>query len=635
MPSHDVWGSRPPVQRSDELDRILALPRRAQELDGTERARLIVDIMTERYSLGRGVGCRCAEQWPERHAAEGCMHELRLIQALALRDISIVGGLLGPIGVGHGKTLLDLLAPFALMPFAPPGERLLAVLLVPPKLIPQLIDDYDYASQHFRMPTLVIQGRDDTRAGSDPNGPILQVMPYSLLQRAEATAWLTHVKPHVLIVDECHRLRNPKTATTARVDRYMDEHPETRMAAWSGSLTSKSIKDYAHISKWCLKGGSPLPRSFVVTEDWSRAIDPCPNPADPGALLEGLIASGCCQPGENVRAGLRRRIVETVGVVSTKNASVSCRLEIDERPVPSVPREISDAIAEALAFRRPDGEELVTAMQAVECAITIACGFHYKWIYPHCEFPRDTLLVLQWLDARKAWHQELRAKLKRRDEHLDSPALCEHAAERFYGFRPTHKGLPTWGSLTYPDWRKIKHQVKPESVAVRMSDYLVQDAAKWAREHNGIVWYQHRAFGEWLAEVTQLPMYGGGDEAKILLLGDPKQGIQGERGDRSVICSMSAHGTGTNGLQFRFNKMLFCPMPGDPAACEQTLGRVHRAGQPRDIVRAWFYMHTKELRKHLGSALRAALYGEQTIAGEQKLRTGIDLDEFEDLEDEE
>ena len=125
----EVWGSRPPVGRSPDLDRILALPRRPQELDGTPRADAIVDDETARHGLG-AVSCRCAEIDPERHAAEGCISRLRLSQALVLRELRIVGGLLGPIGVGHGKTLLNLIAVFAA------GARR-CVLLVPPKLVKQ------------------------------------------------------------------------------------------------------------------------------------------------------------------------------------------------------------------------------------------------------------------------------------------------------------------------------------------------------------------------------------------------------------------------------------------------------------------------------------------------------------------
>lgn len=620
-----------PVKNSAELERVLALPRRALEMDGTPRAEALIDMITARYSRGN-MQCRCAQINPERHAAEGCITRLRLLQALALRELGIVGGLLGPIGTGHGKTLIDLLAPFAFSEHAaanmmPSGENILCVLLTKPDLLVQLVQDYDYVGEHFYMPSMVIQGAPHLDR-PQPGMPKLQVMPYSRICRPEATAWLNVVKPHALIADECHKLRNLRTATTARVDRFMDDHPITRMCAMSGSMTSKSMKDYDHLANWCLRRGSPLPTDREVTEDWCRAIDPQKTQADPGPLLRGLIATGCCGPGDTLYRGIRRRIAETLGVVSSTQSSVDCELELTEREAPKVPAHVHELIKDALAFQRPDGEELVTAMQAVDCACTLACGFHYKWIYPTHKFPDDEQLILDWFAARKAWHKEQRAKLNNPEEHLDSPQLLEYAAQRALGLRPPHKGLPEWHSKTYRTWYNIKDKVRHDSKPVRVDPYLALDAVKWGLEHRGVIWYQHSAFGEWVHELShgQLPIYGGGKDAKLALLGDPTRGIKGEDGSRSVILSLKAHGTGTNGLQFIFADQLYGTNPADPAAWEQSLARLHRPGQRAKQVRAQFYMHTPELRKHVKEALRAALYIEGTMGSTQKLRVGFPLE---------
>lgn len=620
-----------PVKHSDELDRVMALPRRALEMDGTPRAEVLIDMITARYSKG-SVPCRCAQINPIRHSKEGCINRLRLLQALALRELGIVGGLLGPIGTGHGKTLIDLLAPFAFSEHAaanlmPSGENILCVLLVPPGLLVQLTQDYDYVGEHFHMPSMVIQGAPHLDR-PQPGMPKLQVMPYSRICRPEATAWLNVVKPHAIIADECHKLRNLRTATTARVDRFMEEHPNTRMAAMSGSITSKSLKDYDHLANWCLRNGSPLPTNREITEDWCRAVDPARTQADPGVLLEALIATGCCGPGDTLYRGMRRRIAETLGVVSSTQPSVDCELELAERVAPKVPNAVHDMIEQALAFQRPDGEELVTAMQAVDCACTLACGFHYKWIYPKHKFPDDEQLINDWFAARKAFFREMRSQLKDPQEHLDSPQLLEYAAQRALGLRPKHKGLPEWQSKYYLAWYKIKDKVKHDSKAVRVDPYLALDAVKWGLEHRGIIWYQHSAFGEWVHELSgkQLPIYAGGKDAKLGLLGDSTRGIRGEDGSRSVILSLKAHGTGTNGLQFAFADQLYGTNPADPAAWEQSLARLHRPGQRAPRVRAEFYMHTPELRKHVKEALRAALYIEGTMGSTQKLRMGFPLD---------
>lgn len=611
----DSFGWRPPVGNSPDLERVLALPRREQELDGTERAETIVDLMTERFARVNHT-CKCVEINPERHAAEGCITRLRLVQALALREICMVGGLLGPIGVGHGKTLIDLLAPLAFAWHAgtQTGDSALCVLLVPPGLVTQLLADIEYCGEHFSMPSVVVQGGPSrVRTGV----PRLSVMPYSRLSRKDATSWLTLVKPDAIIADECHKLRDRNTATTSRVMRFFDEHRDTKFAGWSGSITSKTIRDYAHLSALALKAGSPLPRAYETVEEWAKAIDPSPMPADPGALLEGLIATGCCAPGESLHDGIRRRICETIGVVTTTAPAVDCVLEIVERTGVVVPSIITAAIAGALDFVRPDGEELITAMQTVACAIELACGFHYRWIYPKHSFPRDEQLVLDWLNRRKEWHKELREQLKSRAEHMDSPELCEFAAQRHLGLRPSQKKLPNWEAATYSAWLDVKSKVKYQTEAVWLDDFLVKDATEWIHEHRGIVWYAHSAFGERLAKHSKAPYYAGGKYAA--------QAVVEERGDRSIIASIKAHGTGRNGLQFAFADQLFGSSPADPAQWEQTLGRLHRAGQRASVVHAEFYLHTESLKAHVTSALRAALYVQGTMGSAQKLRTGMKL----------
>lgn len=622
-PPSEAWGGRRvPVRNSPDLERVMALPRRALELDGTPRADAIVAAMTERYTRGVPRGqCRCAEIDPERHRAEGCIDTMRLTQALALWEIGIVGGLLGPIGTGHGKTMLDLLAPAAFAAHAGIPD-VLCVLLVPPGLVKQLVRDYDYIGQHFKMPTMVVQGSVESRV-AELGAPRLQVMPYSRISLKDSTTWLSTVRPHAIIADEVHKLRDRKTATTKRVMRYFDEFRDTRFAGWSGSITSKSISDYAHLAAIALKGGSPLPIDPETVDEWARAVDPSDNPADPGKLMEGLIASGCCKPGESLYTGIARRILETRGVVSTSSQAVDCDLTIQERQVGAIPPNIRELIARALGFERPDGEELVTAMQAVSCAIEIACGFHHRWIYPRHSFPRDTQLIQDWLGRRKDWNKELRSMLKAGGEHMDSPLLLQHAAERHYGFRPQKQGLPTWAALSYQSWREIKSLVHYEPDPVRIDDYLVRSTADWMVRSRGVVWCAHVPFGEWLHELTGFPNFGGGANAKLALLGDHARGIVGERGERSVICSIQALGTGTNGLQFYFSDMLFATgLPPDPAACEQTLARLHRPGQVRKQVRAEFHMHTPELKKHVKAALRATSYVEGTTRQAQKLSLG-------------
>jgi hypothetical protein len=628
-PGHEAWGYKPAVSMSSEMRRVLNLPRRALELDGTERAEAIIDQQMERFArpVVPGRRCRCAEIDPERHASEGCIERLRLVQAQALREVAICGGLCGPIGVGWGKTLIDLLCTLAFRHYDKNVNE--TVLVVPPGLAEQLENDYLYYGQHFKMPQIVFHGnvdysntvqKMDTRVPLERGAPTVHVVPYSKLSRPESTSWLERVLcPQAIIADEAHKLRNIKTATGARVYRYMEEvAPQTKFVCLSGSMTAKKIQDYWHLMKWALRGGSPLPVIDEVVDAWGGALNPSDNPADPGPLMK------LCAPGERLYDGFKRRVAETVGVVTTASPAVDVALTLVERTAPRIPQVVTQYLSDLRGSSiRPDGEELLTSLEIAECAMQLAMGFYYRWIYPRCEFPRDEQLVSDWRMTRKAYFKEVRTKLKNLDEHMDSPRLVMNAAERFYGLRPKKKGLPEWESKHYPAWNKIRGLVQAETEAVCFDDYIVRDIVAWGQEHKGVIWYEHDAIGTWASKLSRelgcpMPKYGGGKEAKRQMLGDPKKGTTGEDGSRSIICSVAAHGTGTNGLQHRFRECLMLHITPDPNACEQTLGRLHRPGQNHDVT-AYFYRHVPELKKHIDDAIAAAYYVEGTGFGQQKI----------------
>ena len=628
---HNAWGYKAPVSTSSEMRRVLNLPRRGLELDGSERAEAIIDMMMERFArpVVPGRKCRCAEIDPRRHAEEGCIERLRLPQAQALREIAICGGLCGPIGVGHGKTLIDLLGALAFRYYDP--KISVVVLMVPPGLATQLEGDYAYYGQHFKMPQITFHGIDymnscdklDTRVPLERGAPTVHVVPYSRISRPENTVWLENeLKPDAIIADEAHRLRsaglpsNKKGATGNRMWRYMEEiAPQTKFVALSGSMTAKKIQDYWHLIKWALRGGSPLPTNEEIVNEWGTALNPSDNPAEPGRLME------LCAPGEHLYTGFKRRVAETVGVVTTATPAVDVALRLEERVAPPIPQQVKQYLADLrLDQVRPDGEELLTSLEVAECAMQLAMGFYYRWIYPDMDFerPGDRELVDEWKLARKMFLRAVRNKLKTPDEHMDSPRLVMNAAERFLGLRPKKSGLPVWECKELPAWLKVRGQVRAETEAVCFNDYIVQDIAAWAADHKGVVWYEHNAIGEWVSKLTGLPKYGGGKQAKEALLGSPQKGTTGEDGSRSVLCSVTAHGTGTNGLQHRFRECLLLHITPDPNAVEQTLGRLHRPGQNHEVT-AQFYRHTDELKKHIDGALASAYYVEHTGFGHQKI----------------
>lgn len=622
--------SRPPVGNSPDLERILALVRRPPvdlEKDlATSRA--LIDLMGER--LGRkNDNCKCAAM------GRPCIRELKAVQAWALYEAPQADGLIAPVAVGAGKTFLDILTALVF------SDCKVAVLLVPPNLQSQLRRDYEAVAQHFHVPSLVMGyfkmpptmtgwQRDPIQAGR----PVLHVIPFSMFSRAGSTDLLEQLQPDLILVDEAHKLRHLATATTARVQRYFVKHPETRLCAWSGTFTAKSIRDYAHLCAWALGLQSPLPLRQPVVDEWALAIDPplAGNtfPAPAGALTK------LGQPDEALYEAFRRRFIETKGVVSTVASAIDASIYIDERPAPEMPKEVKGLLTTLRGEEvRPDGEQLIDKFQVARCARELSCGFFYRWRFPHgasdgktkfvkcmCEASkkhgdRPPLCepcqeeIAKWFSVRKAYNKELRQQLKYPIEHMDSPLLCWKAAERAHAETRYDGDLPVWRSEIWPEWVKWHDRIYHESEAVWVDDFLARDAAAWAKENRGIVWYEHEAFGRRVAELSGLNLHGGGPNAG--------ERIAKENGKKSIIVSIKAHGTGRDGLQRIFNDQLVTNPPSSGDAWEQLIGRTHRHGQPEDEVFVKVYRHTPEMSEALDSAVLQAKYIEGTMGTMQKL----------------
>lgn len=584
-PTHHDYKTPEAVTQTDDLARILALPRRPRPTDA--EFAVMQDALTAKLGKGK-VACVCESVYKRR-----CPDRLNPLQAWALTEAPKVGGILGPIPVGGGKTLLNLLTAMVM-----PGVNT-AVLLIPPQLRDQLLTvDWKFYEQHWHLPNLA-GGRWFT-----PGRPALHVVAFSELSGSKATDLLGKLKPDLFIVDEAHLVRNKSASRTMRFLRYFVEHPETKLCCWSGTLTSKSIRDYAHLSAISLRDGSPVPHLPEVVEEWGDALDPNDFPAPPGALTK--LAT---RPGQTAMEGFQQRLLETPGVISSQ-AGNNCPASLDfyERKV-TLPSALDDMIREVhRTWTRPDGEELVEAIAKARCVRELACGFYYRWKWPRGE---PLAVIDRWLNARKAWHRELREKLKDAREHLDSPLLCAKAAIRAYDPAGYDGPLPVWRAATWPEWVAVRDSARPETEAVWVDDFLVRDAADWLATHTGIAWYDHDAFGKRLRELAVgVPFFGPGDEASAALVR--------ESGKRSVIASARAHGTGKN-LQMFNENLLAIPTIADGAAYEQLIGRTHRPGQLADVVRFDCYRHTPDLVEAFDRATTLSGHIVGTFGGTAKL----------------
>lgn len=615
----DTWFGKPPVGPSEDLNRIVALPRRIPKVTPAEIAEL-----EARFRLApHEAKCACGTFNPPRP----CPTSLKPIQAQALLEAERFGKVFVSAGAGSGKTLIDMLLPWVM-------RSRTAVLFLPATLLDKFLTlDWRYYGGHWRMPNLV--GGNWFQSGR----PILHVMSYERLSRQEGETMLLRIKPDLFLLDEAHKAKNPDGPRWNRIKRCRAKiEPRPRLVPLSGTFATRGISDCLHLADASLDDGSPYPRHKGTGEEWGRALDPVVNDASPasapGALvrLEGPDFSAAVQaeeaktgrelnPTERARLAFRLRRNETPGVVATTTSAFEGTLLIRRRMPGPIPAKVLELIETAKKGKRPDGEESKEKVQGYAWARQIACGFFHRWRFPRGE-PEE--LIERWRNARREWHRAIRKKLEHPREHMDTPGLLENAARRAYD--PTYDGdLPRWRAPDWPAWNEVADLVQPVTSTVWLdkgcpglapipgSDFLVNDAVTWAHDKTegpGIVWVEFPELGERIARAAGVPYFGEGKQATI--------DIQLEKGDRSIVASMNAHREGKD-LQFAFWRNYFTSPYADGGAWEQAIARTHRPGQKADMVIVDVAQHVEDFERSFANARERARFGDQNEGQPQKL----------------
>jgi hypothetical protein len=547
------------VGESAEFFRIKALPRRILRFDEAPD-------LTERFKKPSGT----MRLWP--------------VQSACLAEAEKADGLFAPIRAGGGKTLTSYLLPVAM-------HSKKAVILVSPQLKRKALElDIPKLYRHWQIPTERIR-----------------IIAYSELSNAKCAQLLDEINPDLIVADECHNLRHKSAARTKRFLRFMKEHPGCRFVPLSGTITSRSILDYQHLIELALRKNSPVPAHWGVLIEWADALDvPRPNcdPMSPGALLafcssEELQQLNGRTPTDAqpfVRSGYRRRLVETPGVVATEEGAIGTSLIITGLH-PVVPAEVKVRINDLRNRWVIEEEELVDPMSVARVARELAGGFFYRWVWPGGQ--KD----MEWLIARSTWNKELRQILKLNRKGLDSPLEVIHAIL-----------AGKLRSENWSAWAKVKERPVPPTEAVWVSEYLVDEAIRWAREkcsksEPGIIWYSWDAFGQKTALKGGFPFYGPGMKHDPSFA-DPKN-------EPVIICSIAAHSTGKDLQKYQHNLITTPQTSG--AGWEQLMARTHRPGQEADEVTVDAFLHTQEMQNAFDQAIRDAEYTEQTQGQKQKL----------------
>lgn len=558
------------VKDGPELRRILALPRRPPPAETPEQYDLLARQLTTQLA-------RCADPYPcGRQYGKRNTGYMRPIQAAALRECWEYGGLFGPIRAGYGKTLLAYLLPVVLNASRP-------LYVCPASLRPDVRKEFhlyyrDWKGPHpdsYRIASYQTLGAKGAGTRLDEKG--------QKLRDAKLDQWT----PDLVIFDEAQFVKNHDAVVTRRVKRFLESNRGVRVVAMSGTMMRKSYKDFAHLARWALPRHCPVPTTYAELEAWADALDHKDSlgpRCDVGALIyfatadeQRVISSGDEDEARTAaRLAVRRRMVETPGVVATQDGPLGIPLAVE----PIYPVREDPAIDAVFARVRrvmelPNGMPIVDGLQYARHAWTLGLGFWTHWDPP----PPD-----EWLMLRREWAEWCRDVIRynRRLRGLDAESDVKDAVR---------KGLLNDRGLLAA-WEQLEPSYDPEQfkVAVWVSDEIVQAAGAWVDKHPGIVWTKHIPVGERLSRELGIPYYGseGLDASGRYIMDHPK--------GRPMIASEAANRMGRNLQKGWSEGLLLCPPD------EQLLARMHRDGQDADEVRFYQYLGSWE---HLNSYWKA------------------------------
>lgn len=598
------------------------------------------------------MGDREAEEFSrQRILAQAYLEGFRLfpVQAQAVRDFEQMGGLLAPIGVGWGKTLVTLM----IAESAYRQQIKKSILFVPPQVYPQLVNR-DIGWARHRIPlsvpfTYLGKCSSSVRMQRVRTGRLgCYVMPYSLLSSKDAEDLLAEIWPDLLIFDEAHLVKNQTSARTRRILRFMRSR-KPRVAALSGTITSKSIMDYHHLLVAALQDQAPIPVPTAMATEWGSVVDAMGGLGNERVMLPLVEWSRRNFPSvvlswdrSGFRSAYRMRLNSAPGVVATSDAELGVSLTLANRPAVSPPEkgylgylemaQVDEGLAKVASLMSqvesewltPDGDEIDYGIHMFKWMYELSAGFYYSLRWPTVEdLAQKTQRSLSEAEealkgalahhaSKQDYSKMLRQWLANEARHgLDTPLLVASDMAKFGERHVGHDLYKAWTTM-----KDLEFDGMPERfrVPVPVSDYKVRDAVEWAKVQKGgtLIWYHHQYMGEWVHSAIR---EAGGDSL-LCVAGDNEAILDPANEGRIIVASTKAHGTGKN-LQAFQNTLLF-QFPREAVALEQTLGRNHRQGQKADelIVATNHTIQYDYL--NLSAALNDALYTQQTTAQRQK-----------------
>lgn len=581
-------------------------------------------------------------------------------QAEGLAHYIFFGGVLGPIPVGYGKTLLALL----ICNYAFANEQMRKVMLVlPPNLVPQLLESQlplarKWIAIQARVFSIAGKSKDERHAILNMDQAGLYVVPYSLLSTEDGREILAKIDPGVIVCDEAHKLRNYRDAAGPK--RFMDmlrarkrAGKETKLVFLSGTLTSKSVKDYHHLAREALGRHSPLPALASQADIWASMIDSSGDdthldqlPPREIAEIKPLVEWATKNfPADGHRftftvGGLRsayhKRFSTCPGVVTAPGVTVGTSLIIANTPAPPMSLPLLDLIKKVYSGTTPDGDNIDHAIHEYGWLSQLTNGFYYRHVWPSPdEYAArrgiSSSEAAELIDKAQRHHEALQIYSSMLRKFLKNSNRAGLDTPYLVGLDMSRHGSAHVPEEMYAQWKFAK-DLEFEGMPERDQYFIPVDPFKLdhcmlaaqkinkQRSHPGvIVWYYHRQFGEWMhyravneLGITNVEFLPAGP-ASDRILASERDRIK----DKILIASITGHGEGKD-LQFLRNQII-AQWPRPAKTAEQLLGRLHREGQEADELVVHTTLSHDFEHQSLAATLNDTVYAQTTTGNEYRL----------------
>jgi hypothetical protein len=622
---------------------------------------------------------------PDRRAYERTLLSHVCPSDFRLRDVQIdgaftyeqYGGMFGPIGAGHGKTILGLL--IAKIGLQKRGHQR-ACIMAPPEVFDQLVKtDLPDARRKIALdgiPFWVVTGgpQQRLRTAMQP-GPGVFIYSYSSLSTKQGYEELMAIAPTLLIQDEAHYLATANSARTRRWNAVAAEIAQALAAgkykgsctaakaeviAMSGTITKKHVADYAHLARRCLRELSPVPIRDGAIAAFGNAVD-----ADVSG--EGmteldmfrmqLIITWAGEHGfyplsepnaegvfrtrqEATREAYQLRLRSSPCVIATGDASVGCSLIISwsEPPRPRTP----DAELMAELMRKvcvdmvtPDGDVIDYGMHSFKWLWELSSGFYNSLTWPTAERIVESHLrrgkVIS-LDEAKAllqgakthdkllqgYHRQLRWFLDGPIQPgCDTPMFVGQELTRRREGKPPKFTLPAELEKAYNKHKDAFFDDLPTKGGdpVRICSYKIDAAVEWCRAHAP----QNKGPGGlvWYHH----PAVGNWLHEKLEAAGIEHTMAGAGKNEAAyslgLVIASYAHATGKN-LQ-KQSRNLIVELRREASLIEQLIARTHRPGQEADDVRVDVFVSNGFDLALFNAVLKDSDYIQSTTGNPQRL----------------